>query len=165
MPEPVLHVVLYQPEIPFNAGNVGRTCVALGAKLWMVRPLGFLVDHKHVRRAGLDYWEHLDWEVVDDWAALVARLPSRRYWYLTKTAKQHFTEPRYQPGDVLVFGSESKGLPEPMRRENGDQCLRIPMRDKVRSLNLSVAAALVAYEAVRQWRESGAIPAGLEEIM
>jgi tRNA (cytidine/uridine-2'-O-)-methyltransferase len=164
MPEPVLHIVLYQPEIPFNAGNVGRTCVALGAKLWMVRPLGFLVDSKHVRRAGLDYWEHLDWEVVDDWAQLRERLPDRTYWYLTKTALRHFTEPRYRPGDVLVFGSESKGLPEPMRREQPEQCLRIPMRDKVRSLNLSVAAALVAYEAVRQWRESAAIPAGLEGI-
>jgi tRNA (cytidine/uridine-2'-O-)-methyltransferase len=165
MPDPVLHIVLYQPEIPFNAGNVGRTCVALGAKLWMVRPLGFLVDSKHVRRAGLDYWEHLDWEVVDDWAQLRARLPDRTYWYLTKTARRHFTEVRYQPGDVLVFGSESKGLPEPMRGEQPEQCLRIPMREKVRSLNLSVAAALVAYEAVRQWRVSGAIPAGLEEVL
>ena len=164
MLEPVLQIVLYQPEIPFNAGNVGRTCVALGAKLWMVRPLGFLVDSKHVRRAGLDYWEHLDWEVVNDWPALVARLPGRRFWFLTKTARRHFTEVRYQPGDVLVFGSESKGLPEPMRREQHEQCLRIPMRDKVRSLNLSVAAALVAYEAVKQWCESGEIPAGLEDI-
>ncbi len=165
MPDPILHIVLYQPEIPFNAGNVGRTCVALGAKLWMVRPLGFLVDSKHVRRAGLDYWEHLDWEVVDDWHALVARLPGKTFWFLTKTARRHFTEPRYQPGEVLVFGSESKGMPEPMRREQPEQCLRIPMRDKVRSLNLSVAAALVAYEAVRQWREGGTIPAGLEDVM
>ena len=131
----------------------------------MVRPLGFLVDSKHVRRAGLDYWEHLDWEVVDDLPALVARLPGKTFWFLAKTARRHFTEPRYQPGEVLVFGSESKGLPEPMRREAGEQCLRIPMCDKVRSLNLSVSAALVAYEAVRQWRESGAMPAGLEEVV
>ncbi len=164
MPDPVLHIVLYQPEIPFNAGNVGRTCVAIGAKLWMVRPLGFLVDHKHVRRAGLDYWEHLDWEVVDGWPELLARLTGRRLWLLTKTARRHYTDISYQPGEVLVFGSESKGLPEAMRREQPEQCLRIPMRDKVRSLNLSVAAALVAYEAVRQWRASGEIPPGLEGV-
>ena len=161
MPEPVLQIVLYQPEIPFNAGNVGRTCVAIGAKLWLVRPLGFLVDDRHVRRAGLDYWEHLDWEVVDDWPSLLARLPGRTYWFLTKTARRHYTEARIRPGDVLVFGSESKGLPEPMRQEHPEQCLRIPMHAKVRSLNLSVAAALVAYEAIRQWRVSGEIPEGL----
>ena len=112
MPEPVLQIVLYQPEIPFNAGNVGRTCVAIGAKLWLVRPLGFQVDDRHVRRAGLDYWEHLDWEVVDDWPGLLARLPGRTYWFLTKTARRHYTEAQIRPGDVLVFGSESKGLPE-----------------------------------------------------
>jgi len=165
MPEPVLQIVLYQPEIPFNAGNVGRTCVAIGAKLWLVRPLGFLVDDRHVRRAGLDYWEHLDWEVVDDWPSVVAQLPGRTYWFLTKTAQRHYTEARIHPGDVLVFGSESKGLPEPMRQEHPEQCLRIPMRDKVRSLNLSVAAALVAYEAIRQWRVGGEIPEGLQGIV
>ena len=164
MPEPVLQIVLYQPEIPFNAGNVGRTCVAIGAKLWLVRPLGFLVDDRHVRRAGLDYWEHLDWEVVDDWPSLLARLPGRTYWFLTKTARRHYTEARIRPGDVLVFGSESKGLPEPMRQEHPEQCLRIPMHAKVRSLNLSVAAALVAYEAIRQWRVSGQMPEGLQGI-
>jgi len=164
MPEPILHIVLYQPEIPFNAGNVGRTCVALGAKLWLVRPLGFLIDDRHVRRAGLDYWEHLDWEVVDDWPSLVARLPARTFWFLTKHARRHYIEPAFQPGDVLVFGSESKGLPETMRREHAEHCLRIPMREQVRSLNLSVAAALVAYEAVRQWRAAGQLPAGLDGI-
>jgi tRNA (cytidine/uridine-2'-O-)-methyltransferase len=164
MPEPVLQIVLYQPEIPFNAGNVGRTCVALGAKLWLVRPLGFLVDNRHVRRAGLDYWEHLDWELVDNWPALLERLPGRTYWFLTKTAPRHYTDARFTPGDVLVFGSESKGLPEVMRHEQPEQCLRIPMHAKVRSLNLSVAAALVAYEAVRQWRQHGEIPAGLEGV-
>jgi len=164
MPEPVLQIVLYQPEIPFNAGNVGRTSVAIGAKLWLVRPLGFLVDDRHVRRAGLDYWEHLDWEVVDGWPELLARLPGRTFWYLTKTARRHYTEACFQPGDVLVFGSESKGLPEALRGERPEQCLRIPMHAKVRSLNLSVAAALVAYEAIRQWRQRGEIPAGLEGI-
>ena len=164
MPEPVLQIVLHQPEIPFNAGNVGRTCVAIGAKLWLVRPLGFLVDDRHVRRAGLDYWQHLDWEVVDDWASLTARLPGRTYWFLTKTASRHYTEVRYQPGDVLVFGNESKGLPPEIRRQAPEHCLRIPMHDKVRSLNLSVAAAVVAYEAIRQWREAGDIPPGLAGV-
>lgn len=154
-PDPVLHVVLYQPEIPFNAGNVGRTCVAIGAKLWMVRPLGFLVDHKHVRRAGLDYWEHLDWEAVDDWPSLLARLPGRRFWFLTKTAQKLYTDARFDPGDVLVFGSESRGLPPEMLQENADSCLRIPTHPVVRSLNLSASMAVVAYEAIRQWRHRG----------
>ncbi len=164
MPEPVLQIVLYQPEIPFNAGNVGRTCVAIGAKLWLVRPLGFLVDDRHVRRAGLDYWEHLEWDVVDDWPSLLARLPERTYWFLTKTARRHYTEAQIHPGDVLVFGSESKGLPATMRQDHPEHCLRIPMHAQVRSLNLSVAAALVSYEAIRQWRASGDIPEGLQGI-
>ena len=162
MTEPILHIVLYQPEIPFNAGNVGRTCVAIGAKLWLVRPLGFLVDDRHVRRAGLDYWEHLNWEAVDDWPSLLARLPGRTCWLLTKTARRLYTEAQIRPGDVLVFGSESKGLPEALRREHSQRCLRIPMHGKVRSLNLSVAAALVAYEAIRQWRVSGDVPESLQ---
>src|ERR1051325_1253498 len=82
---PLLHVVLHQPEIPYNTGSVGRTCVAAGAKLWLVRPLGFRLDDYYLRRAGLDYWEHLEWEVVDDWAALAARLPLDRAWYFSKT--------------------------------------------------------------------------------
>ena len=155
MSGPVLHVVLYQPEIPFNAGNVGRTCVALGAKLWMVRPLGFQIDDRHIRRAGLDYWQHLTWEVVDDWQALLTRLPDRRPWLLTKTATIFYTDVRYEPGDVLVFGRESAGLPPSLLQDYADRCLRIPMRSETRSLNLSVSAAVVAYEAFRQWRARG----------
>ena len=109
--EPCLHIVLHQPEIPYNTGSVGRTCVAVGAKLWLVRPLGFRLDDYYLRRAGLDYWEHLEFEVVDDWAALTARLPPRKPWLLTKTATNIYTAPRYEPGDVFVFGSESQGLP------------------------------------------------------
>src|SRR5204863_8834305 len=95
--EPLLHVVLYQPEIPQNTGNIGRTCVAVGAKLWLVRPLGFRLDEKHLRRAGMDYWPHVDWEAVEDWRELRTRLPDRPYWYLTKTGGTLEWEARCQP--------------------------------------------------------------------
>jgi tRNA (cytidine/uridine-2'-O-)-methyltransferase len=154
MYEPVLHIVLYQPEIPYNAGAVGRTCVALGAKLWLVRPLGFRIDNRYMRRAGLDYWPHLVWEVVDDWNALLERLPDRRPWLFTKTATRVYTEVGYEPGDVLVFGSESAGLPPSMLEANRDRCLRIPIRPQTRSLNVSVSVGVVAFEARRQWEQS-----------
>ena len=151
---PLLHVVLYQPEIPPNAGNIGRSCVAVGAKLWMVRPLGFRIDEKELRRAGLDYWPHLEWEAVEDWAALSARLAApiaaRRMWLLTKTAQRLYTDAAYKKGDILVFGSESSGLPAELLAQYREQALRVPMRREVRSLNLSASAAVVMYEAVRQ---------------
>jgi len=149
--QPKLHIVLYQPEIPYNAGSVGRTCVAVGAKLWLVRPLGFRVDDYHLRRAGLDYWQHLEWEVVDDWQALQAALPSQPTWFLTKKASRHYTDVQFQPGSVLVFGRESTGLPDELLAEHAARCLRIPMRPDMRSLNLSNSVAVVAYEALRQW--------------
>ncbi len=149
--KPKLHIVLFQPEIPYNAGSVGRTCVAVGAKLWLVRPLGFRIDDYHLRRAGLDYWQHLEWEVVDDWQNLQAGLPSQSYWYLTKTASRLYTEVQFQPESVLVFGRESTGLPDELLAEHARECLRIPVRTDVRSLNLSNSVAIVAYEALRQW--------------
>jgi tRNA (cytidine/uridine-2'-O-)-methyltransferase len=152
---PLLHVVLYQPEIPPNAGNIGRTCVAVGAKLWLIKPLGFRIDEKELRRAGLDYWPHLEYEVVDNWGALVKKLAepidAGRLWLLTKLARQSYTSAAFQAGDVLVFGSESSGLPEELRVQYAAQTLRVPMRSQVRSLNLSATAALVMYEAVRQF--------------
>ena len=148
--EPRLHVVLFEPEIPYNAGSVGRTCVAVGAKLWLVRPLGFQVDDYHLRRAGLDYWQHLEWEAVTDWAELLEKLPGHRFWFFTKTAKQTYTDARFAPTDVLVFGRESSGLPQPLLDENPDRCLRIPIQPAARSLNLSVATAVALYEARRQ---------------
>ena len=105
--DPCLHVVLYQPEIPYNTGSVGRTCVAVGAKLWLVRPLGFRMDDYYLRRAGLDYWEHLEWEALDHWDHLIERLGERRRWLFTKTAKQPYTIIAFAHGDVLLFGSES----------------------------------------------------------
>ncbi len=152
--EPLLHVVLYQPEIPPNTGNIGRTCVAIGAKLWLVEPLGFQINEKQLRRAGLDYWPHLEWQAVANWDALslslAQPLANHRLWLLTKHAPRLHTSASYQAGDVLVFGSESSGLPPELHERYQDQTLRIPMRPAVRSLNLSAAAAVVMYEAVRQ---------------
>jgi tRNA (cytidine/uridine-2'-O-)-methyltransferase len=148
--DPVLHIVLHQPEIHFNAGAVGRTCVALGAKLWMVRPLGFQIDDRHLRRAGLDYWPHLLYEVVDDWASLLARLPESRMWLLSKTAQRPYTQAEFHRGDMLVFGAETQGLPRSLLAEHEAKTLRIPIRAETRSLNLSVSVGIVAFEARRQ---------------
>lgn len=146
-----LHVVLYTPEIPYNTGSVGRTCVAVGAKLWLVRPLGFRVDDYYLRRAGLDYWQHLDWQVVDDWQELLSHLPAERHWYFTKRAEKPYTGPSYADGAVLVFGCESRGLPDELLVDRTEQCLRIPTRPQVRSLNLSNSVAIAVYEVMRQW--------------
>jgi tRNA (cytidine/uridine-2'-O-)-methyltransferase len=145
----VLHIVLYQPEIPQNTGNIGRTCVAVGAKLWLVRPLGFRLDQRHLRRAGLDYWQHLEWEVVDDWGRLCQRLPRRRRWFFSKTASRLYTDASYRRCDALVFGSETRGLPQSML-DDTEHALRIPMRSHARSLNLAASVAVAAYEALRQ---------------
>jgi len=148
---PKLHIVLHEPEIPQNTGNISRTCVAIGAKLWLVRPLGFDVSAKQLRRPGLDYWKHLDWELVDDWASLCAALPELRPWFFTKSAPQLYTHVRYEPGDALVFGSETRGLPPHLLQSAPQRALRIPISPHVRSLNLSNAVAVAAYEALRQW--------------
>jgi tRNA (cytidine/uridine-2'-O-)-methyltransferase len=150
---PRLHVVLFRPEIPYNTGSVGRTCVAIGAKLWLVRPLGFRVDDYYLRRAGLDYWQHLVWQAVDDWSELISHLPVDRHWYFTKRGTQPYAQVHYLPGDVLVFGSESQGLPDEMLRSQPERCLRITTRPEVRSLNLSNSVAVAVYEAARQWEQ------------
>jgi len=150
--EPTLHVVLYQPEIPANTGAVGRTCVAAGAKLWLVRPLGYRLDDRRMRRAGLDYWRHLAWETVDDWHDLLQRLPDAksRLWLFSKSAPRLYTDAALAPGDVLVFGSETRGLPPSLLKAHPDRSLRIPTRPEVRSLNLSVSVGIAVYEALRQ---------------
>src|SRR6266550_3556229 len=144
--EPLLHVVLYQPEIPPNTGNIGRTCVAVGAKLWLVKPLGFQIDEKQLRRAGLDYWPHLEWEAVEDWDELATKLAGpiarRRLWLFSKMASRLYTSATFEKGDILVFGSESNGLPVELRDQYAEQMLRLPMREQVRSLNLSATAAV-----------------------
>lgn len=149
--QPRLHIVLYQPEIPYNTGSVGRTCLAVGAKLWLVRPLGFRVDDYHLRRAGMDYWQHLDWEAVDDWDALCEQLPVERHWYFTKKATRLYTEPQFTEQDVIVFGRESLGLPDAILDRDPARCLRLQTRPEVRSLNLSNTVAVATYEALRQW--------------
>ena len=146
----ILNVVLHQPEIPGNTGAVGRTCVALDAKLWLVRPLGFRVDEKTLRRAGLDYWQHLQWEVADTWEDLLVRLNPERIWYFSRFATRAYTSVDFRPGDTLVFGSETVGLPKKMTAEVPDQVLRIPTTGKVRSLNLATSVGIACYEAVRQ---------------
>ena len=151
MSEPILHVVLHEPEIPQNTGNIGRSCLAIGAKLWLVRPLGFQIDDATVRRAGLDYWPLVDWEVVDNWDELLKKLPNRRMWLLTKFATKLVWEAEFQRGDVLVFGRESKGLSPELREEHADRCIKLPMREHVRRLNLASTANTIMYEAVRQF--------------
>ncbi len=149
--KPLLNVVLYQPDIPQNTGNIGRTCVAVGAKLWLIRPLGFRLDEKHLRRAGMDYWQHLDWEAVDSWEEVRERLPDSNVWCLTKFATRLVWEADFQTGDILLFGSESRGLPDRIREEQPGRNLKLPMSDLVRSLNLASTANTVVYEAVRQF--------------
>ncbi|MFK7769212.1 MAG: tRNA (cytidine(34)-2'-O)-methyltransferase [Mariniblastus sp.] len=141
---------MHQPEIPGNTGAVGRTCVALGAKLWLVRPLGFQVDEKTLRRAGLDYWKHLDWEVADHWSDLVERLQPNRIWYFSRFAKKGYTTIEFERGDTLVFGSETSGLPASLTDPNQERLLRIPTTDKVRSLNLATTVGIAAFEVARQ---------------
>ena len=150
MPEPLFHVVLYQPEIPDNTGAVGRTCVAIGAKLWLVRPLGFQINHRRIKRAGMDYWQHLDLEIVDDWECLTERLATKRFWFLSKKTEILYTTPSFEKGDAFVFGCESLGLPYSIMEENRTKLLKIPMCEEARSLNLSVSVAITLYEANRQ---------------
>jgi tRNA (cytidine/uridine-2'-O-)-methyltransferase len=149
---PRLNVVLVEPEIALNTGSIGRTCVAAGAMLWLVRPLGFHLDDRHVRRAGLDYWEHLAWRVVDRWDDVSAALGPDRLWLFSTKASRLYTDVNYRPGDALVFGPESRGLPKRWLTESPDRALRIPICPEARSLNLASAVAVALFEAVRQIR-------------
>ncbi len=145
-----LHVVLFEPEIASNTGAIGRTCVAAGASLWLVRPLGFHLDDRHLRRAGLDYWEHLDLCLADSLAEVTGALGRQRLWAFSTRGSRLYTEAVFQPGDALVFGPESRGLPGSWMDECPDRSLRIPIRPEARSLNLSSAVAIGLFEAVRQ---------------
>ncbi|MCA9084500.1 MAG: tRNA (cytidine(34)-2'-O)-methyltransferase [Planctomycetaceae bacterium] len=147
----MLNIVLYQPEIPQNTGNIGRTCVAIGAKLWMIRPLGFHLDDRYLKRAGMDYWQHLDWAVADNWNEVRRQLPDSQVWCLTKTATRLVWDVEFQPNDILLFGSESRGLPASILLEDAQRNIKLPMTDLVRSLNLASTVNTVAYEAVRQF--------------
>ncbi|MHB1560134.1 MAG: tRNA (cytidine(34)-2'-O)-methyltransferase [Isosphaeraceae bacterium] len=145
-----LNVVLVRPEIAANAGAIGRTCVAVGATLWLVRPLGFRLDDRYLRRAALDYWEHLDYKVVDGLDEVASALGRGRLWSFSTRAAQVYTEARYEPGDALVFGPESRGLPLSWLDERPDRAVRIPIRPEARSLNLANAVAIGLFEAARQ---------------
>lgn len=147
---PWLHIALYQPEIPQNTGNIGRTCVALGAKLWLIRPTGFRLDEKQLRRAGMDYWQHLQWEAVDDWSHFLARIQPSRLWIVTKFGKTPYHECGFQRGDAIVFGSESAGLPPSIHAQFEERALSIPMRPEARSLNLANAVSIVGYDLLRR---------------
>lgn len=145
------HIVLVEPEIPPNTGNIARLCGATGTTLHLVGKLGFSIDDKQLRRAGLDYWEAVDvrrWNSLDE---LQQEFPEGRFWYTSKKADKSYTQASYKPGDFLVFGKETLGLPEELLQNNSEQAIRIPIQSPVvRSLNLSTAAGIVLYEALRQ---------------
>ncbi len=146
----MLNIVLVEPEIPQNTCNISRTCACTGAALHIVKPMGFEITDAKLKRAGLDYWDKLDLTYYDDLDDFFARTKGGRYFYLSKKAEKRYTDVKYRDGDFLVFGKETKGLPEPLVYGNPDGALRIPMRGGLRSLNLSNTAALVLYEALRQ---------------
>lgn len=147
----MFHLVLFAPEIPHNAGAAGRLCLATGATLHLVKPLGFSLEDKQVRRAGLDYWPEVDLRVWDSFDALREALAGHRFWLLSTKGRGRLWETSFQPGDVLVFGPESRGLPESLLKRHAEQTLRIPMQEaSTRSLNLATSAAIVLYEAWRQ---------------
>jgi len=147
----MIHVVLYQPEIHPNTGNIARLCAANGLPLHLVGKLGFRIDDRSVKRAGLDYWPHVDLRREADLEEVRARLPESRFFYFSAHAERLYTDVRYQEGDCLIFGPETRGLPPELLRDNRDYALRIPMKTThVRCLNLSSAVAIAAYEALRQ---------------
>lgn len=145
-----MHIILHQPEIPANTGNIGRTCVATGTALHLIEPLGFRLDEKSIKRAGMDYWEHLDVVRYMNFQEFQDRHPGAKIWYATTKAKRLYTEAAFGQDDYIMFGKESAGIPEELLVENEETCIRIPMLDEIRSLNLSNAVAIVLYEALRQ---------------
>ena len=158
---PALHVVLVEPEIPWNTGNAGRTCLAAGAQLHLVAPLGFSLDERQVRRAGLDYWPRVNPRLWPSWDAFAAVLPELGTpFYFTSQSGRRFQEVTYPASSVLIFGRESVGLPKELLRDHPDATVSIPMLDtEVRSLNLSTSVALAAYEVRRQWGWPAALAA------
>ncbi len=146
----MLNVVLVEPEIPQNCGNIARTCAATGARLHLIRPLGFDISEKAVRRAGLDYWHMVEVFDYESLADFFARNDVRQMWCLSTKAPRCYTEASFEDGCYLFFGKETKGLPEAFLEEHRDSCVRIPMRAEARSLNLSNAAAITVFEALRQ---------------
>ncbi len=154
-----MNIVLHQPEIPANTGNIGRTCVATGSVLHLIEPLGFQLSEKQIRRAGLDYWEKLDVRRYINFEDFLAKnqsgLSCARLWMATTKATQAYSDVRFGPEDYIMFGKESAGIPEEILAERREDCIRIPMLDRIRSLNLGNSVAVVLYEALRQNGFSG----------
>lgn len=148
---PTLNIVLVEPQIPQNTGNIARTCAATGARLHLVEPMGFRVDDKKLKRAGLDYWYLLDVTYYESWDDFCARNPGADCFFFTTKGRARYTDVRYTDNCFLVFGREDAGLPEGLLQRHPARCVRLPMRDAARSLNLSNTVAVGVYEALRQW--------------
>lgn len=146
----MLNIVLLEPEMPANTGNIGRTCVATGARLHLIEPLGFMINDKMLKRAGLDYWPKLDVTVYEDFQDFLGKNPGAKIYMATTKSKQKYTDVSYEEDAYIMFGKESAGIPEELLLENKDNCVRIPMMPGERSLNLSNSVAIVIYEALRQ---------------
>lgn len=144
------HIVLVEPEIPANTGNIARTCAATGTHLHLVRPLGFSTDDKYLKRAGLDYWHAVRIEYHDSLEELLTKYAKHRFFFVETRVKHLYTDMDYRDGDFFVFGKESAGLPAHLLQERPDECVRLPMKNETRSLNLSNTAAIILYEALRQ---------------
>ncbi len=145
-----MNIVLLEPEIPANTGNIGRTCVATGTKLHLIKPLGFELDEKHLRRAGMDYWKVLDLSIYESYQDFLDRNPNAKIYFATTKARQVYTQVHYEPDCYIMFGKESAGIPEEILVNNPDTCVRIPMIGDIRSLNLGNSVAVLLYEALRQ---------------
>ena len=145
-----MHIVLYNPEIPQNTGNIARTCAATGCTLHLIKPLGFSLADRYLKRAGLDYWQMMSYRVYDDFDELLQAYPDASFHFLSTKAANAYTDVSYGADDFLVFGCETRGLPESLLQKVYDRCIRIPMVPGARSLNLSNSVAIVVYEALRQ---------------
>jgi tRNA (cytidine/uridine-2'-O-)-methyltransferase len=152
-----MHIVLVEPEIPTNTGNISRTCAVTCSSLHLVRPLGFSTDDKHLKRAGLDYWQHLDLHYYDSFAELRQKYTQGRFFFATTKARRFYTEFEYSADDFFVFGKETAGLPPELLAANAEFCIRIPMGKDIRSLNLGNSVAIILYEALRQQGFSGLV--------
>ena len=151
----MLNIVLHEPEIPANTGNIGRTCCATGTRLHLIGPLGFSLSEKALKRAGMDYWQHLDVTVYDSYEDFCEKNPNAKIYYATTKAPNVYSEVNYEPDCYIMFGKESAGIPEDILVGNQATCVRIPMNAEIRSLNLSNSVAVVLYEALRQNSFSG----------
>lgn len=145
-----MNIILHEPEIPANTGNIGRTCVATGTSLHLIEPLGFSLSEKHLKRAGMDYWDRLDVTTYINWEDFCEKNPSAKIYYASTKGRHLYTEVSYEPDCFIMFGKESAGIPEEILKDNEGNCVRIPMIGETRSLNLSNSVAVILYEALRQ---------------